>query len=112
MSLGVVLPVAFALTAILSFLVRLTVTSQRRRSVTGVSGMVGEVGRAITAVEPGKVGRVVTHGEIWRAIADEPAGEGEAVRVTAADGLTLTVQREAGQTPPAGADDPEIRRRT
>jgi membrane-bound serine protease (ClpP class) len=105
-SLAVVLPVALALAAILTFLVRLTVASQRRRSVTGASGMLGEVGRASTRLEPGTIGRVVTHGELWRAIADEPIAEGETVRVTAVDGLTLTVRRDAGGTPPAGADDP------
>jgi membrane-bound serine protease (ClpP class) len=107
-SLAVVLPVALALAAILTFLVRLTIASQRRRSVTGVSGMVGEVGRATAPLEPGKVGRVVTHGEIWRAVSDEPVAEGETVRVTAIDGLTVTVRRDAGETPPAGADDPAI----
>lgn len=108
-SLGVVLPVAFALAAILTFLVRLTITSQQRRSVTGVAGMVGEVGRAIAPLEPGNVGRVVTHGEIWRAVSAEPIAEGETVRVTAVEGLTVTVRRDARETPPAGADDPAIR---
>jgi len=108
-SLAVVLPVALALAAILSFLVRLTIASQRRRSVTGVSGMLGEVGRAGTPLEPGTVGRVVTHGELWRAVADEPIAEGETVRVTGVDGLTLTVRRDAAETPPAGADDPVSR---
>ncbi len=106
-SLSVIIPVALALAAILTFLVRLTVASQRRQSVTGVSGMIGELGRAMGDFQPGSVGRVVTHGEIWRAVAGEPIAEGETVRVTDVDGLTITVRRQAG-TPPAAGDDPVV----
>ncbi len=107
-SLGVILPVVLALGLILSFLVRLTFASQRRRSVRGISGMIDELGRTMTAIEPGSAGRVVAHGEIWRAVATEPIAEGEAVRITAADGLTVHVRREASGTVPAAGDDPEV----
>jgi len=107
-SLGVILPVVLALGLILSFLVRLTIASQRRRSVTGTAGMIDELGRAMSAIEPGGAGRVVAHGEIWRAVAGEPIAEGETVRVTAVDGLTLTVRREAGGSVPASGDDPGV----
>ncbi len=107
-SLRVMLPVVIALAAILSFLVRLTVASQRRRSVTGATGMLDELGRVMTAIPAGGVGRVVTHGEIWRATAGEPIAEGETVRVTNVDGLTLTVCRETGEPPPAAGDDPVV----
>ncbi len=110
-SMSVILPVVIAIGAILSFLVRLTIASQRRRSVTGEAGMIDEVGRAMTAIPAGGVGRVVTHGEIWRATAAEPVPEGETVRVTAVEGLTLTVRRDADETPPAAGDDPVVRPR-
>lgn len=108
-SLNVILPVILALGVILTFLVRLTIASQRRRAVTGASGMIDELGRAMTALQPGSVGRVVAHGEIWRAVAPEPIAEGETVRITGVDGLTLTVRRDAGGTPPAAGDDPVVR---
>lgn len=108
-SMTVILPVVLALAGILTFLVRLTIASQRRRSVTGTSGMIGELGRAMTPIEPGGAGRVVAHGEIWRAVAEEAIAEGDTVRVTGVDGLTLTVRREAAGTVPASGDDPEIR---
>ena len=57
-------------------LVRLGIASQRRRPITGVSGMIGEPGRVIEAIAPGRPGRVETHGEIWRASADEAIGDG------------------------------------
>jgi len=108
-SLNVILPVVLALSLILTFLVRLTIASQRRRSVTGASGMIDELGRAMTALQPGSVGRVVTHGEIWRAVAPEPIAEGETVRVISVDGLTLAVRRDTNGTPPAAGDDPVVR---
>jgi membrane-bound serine protease (ClpP class) len=40
-------------------------------------------------------GRVAVHGELWRALADEPLREGEPVQVDALDGLTLRVHRIA-----------------
>jgi membrane-bound serine protease (ClpP class) len=100
-SLRVIAPVVLALGAILTFLVRITIAAQRRRSVTGASGMIGEIGRALTALEPGRVGRVETHGEIWNAVAAELVAEGEPVRVTAVDGLMLTGDRETGPSVPA-----------
>ncbi len=111
-SMSVIIPVVLALALILSFLVRLTIASQRRRSVTGTAGMIGEVGRAMTVIEPGGAGRVVTHGEIWRAVASEPIAEGDTVRVTGVDGLTVTVRRDAGGNLPAAGDDPAVQGRT
>jgi membrane-bound ClpP family serine protease len=55
--------------------------------------MIGEVGRALTSIEPGGIGRVATHGEIWTARAPEPIAEGDRIAVVRVDGLTLTVRR-------------------
>jgi len=103
-SLGLTIPVVLALSAIMIFLVRLTLASQKRRPTTGAAGMRDELGRALTAIEPGRVGRVMTHGELWRAIASESIAEGDTVRVVNVDGLTLTVRRDAGATAPAASD--------
>jgi membrane-bound serine protease (ClpP class) len=90
-SLRVVLPIVFGFAGIAAFLVKLAVASQRLRPATGVTAMIGESGQALTAIEPGREGRVMTHGEIWTAIAAEPIAQGARVRVTRVDGLTLTV---------------------
>lgn len=92
-SLGLIVPVVLALSAILVFLVRLAVTSQRRRSVTGASGMAGQRGTVITAIPAGGAGRVSAFGEIWTARATEALDVGESVEVTAVDGLTAIVRR-------------------
>ncbi len=94
LSLRFVLPIVFGLAGIAVFLVRLAVASQRRHAVTGVAGMLGEVGYALTAIEPGTAGRVSTHGEIWRAVALEPIAAGDRLQVTNVDGLTVTVRKE------------------
>src|SRR5713101_435252 len=94
LSLRLVLPIVFGLASIVVFLVRLAVASQRRQPVTGVTGMIGEFGYALTSIEAGRAGRVATHGEIWRAIALEPIAEGDRLRITDVDGLTVTVRKE------------------
>lgn len=93
--LRLIVPITLALSGILLFLVRLAVQSQRRAPVTGASAMVDEVGRALTSIDPGGVGRVQTHGEIWTATAAEHVDAGDTVRVTAVNGLLLTVRPDS-----------------
>jgi membrane-bound serine protease (ClpP class) len=93
-SLSVVLPVVVGLAGIGIFLARLGIAAQRRQPVTGAAGMIGELGEALTSIEPGGSGRVTTHGEIWRAKSSEPIAAGARVRVTGIEGLMLTVEKE------------------
>jgi len=92
-SLRLVLPILLGVAAIAVFLGRVGVAAQRRRPVAGAASMIDQAGRAITAIEPGHVGRVATRGEIWAAIAAESIAEGDAITVTHVDGLTLTVRK-------------------
>lgn len=92
-SLPLVLPIVFGVAAIAVLLGRMSAAAQRRRPVTGAAAMIGQAGRALTAIEPGGTGRVTTHGEIWKAVATEPIAEGDSVAVTHVDGLTLTVRK-------------------
>jgi len=100
--LRVIVPVVLSVSAVLLFLVQLAVRAQRIPSITGEEGMVGAVGRMLTGIEPGGSGRVDTRGEIWTATAQEPIQAGDTVRVTAVEGLMLTVRPERVQT--AGAN--------
>jgi membrane-bound serine protease (ClpP class) len=88
-----VIPIVLALSAIVVFLVRLAVGSQRKRPVTGEAGMIGETGRALTAIPAGGSGQVSVHGEIWQATARDAIGEGETVKVAEVEGLRLTVAK-------------------
>lgn len=62
---------------------------RRRRPVSGREEMLGSVGEVISNVGDHYLIRV--HGESWTATATEPLRVGQRVRVTAIDGLKLTV---------------------
>ncbi len=94
-SLKLIVPVVLGMSAILLFLVRLAVASQRRRSVTGDAGMLGERGKAISKVAAGAEGRILAHGELWTARAQDDLEPGDQVRIVAVEGLTLTVRRDS-----------------
>jgi membrane-bound serine protease (ClpP class) len=67
--------------------------SRRRRVQMGPETLVGAVGRVVSACRP--LGQVRLAGELWQARCETGADVGERVRVTALDGLTLLVEREA-----------------
>ena len=91
--LRLIVPVTLSLAGILLFLVNLAVKAQQQRPVTGAAGMIDETGNALTSIDPGGVGRVRTHGEIWTATADEHITAGERVKVTDVKGLLLRVRK-------------------
>jgi len=94
-SLRVVLPVVLGFTSIGLLLARLGLAAQRRPATTGVGGMLGQIGQALTAIRPGTTGRVAVHGEIWHATtAGDEIPEGARVRIAHIDGLTLTVLKD------------------
>jgi membrane-bound serine protease (ClpP class) len=92
-SLRVIIPVTLGVAAILIFLVQLAVRAQRQRPVTGMAGMVDQVGRALTPIGPDQAGRVSVRGELWQAVSLAPIEAGDDVRILGIDGLTLTVTR-------------------
>jgi membrane-bound serine protease (ClpP class) len=86
--------------------ISLAVRSQLRRPSTGAEGMVGEVGEAVTDIDPkGKV-RVV--GELWDARCGRPVRKGEPVIVKALDGMTLIVDRREGPAEPPQEGGPPL----
>jgi len=72
------------------FLVALVVRARRNKAITGVSGMLDEVGLACGDLAP--AGKVFVHGEYWNAISSAAVADGSRVRVVAVDGLTLRVE--------------------
>jgi membrane-bound serine protease (ClpP class) len=62
--------------------------------IVGVDELLGLVGKTVSPLTPD--GKVFVRGEYWNAQADENVEEGEAVEVTAIEGLRMTVRR-AGQ---------------
>jgi len=65
--------------------------SHRRKAVTGREGLVGQVGRARTALDPH--GMVFVDGALWEALSETgPLPQGERVAVVGVDGLCLRVR--------------------
>jgi membrane-bound serine protease (ClpP class) len=87
-AIGLALPFS----AITLFLLTIAARARRNKVETGSEGMIGLTGTAMTnlALE----GKVFVHGEYWDAIAVRPADAGARVKVTAIDGLRLTVEPE------------------
>src|SRR3954471_6019494 len=67
---------------------------RRYRLRTGPETLVGRTAKVVDDCDP--AGRVRPDGEFWSARARAPVREGETVRITALDGLTLEVERANG----------------
>src|SRR5438477_1226740 len=85
-AIGLALPFS----AITVFLLTIAVRARRNKVETGVEGMIGETGRAITELAP--AGKVFVHGEYWDAVSALPVAAGANVKVTAINRLKLTVE--------------------
>src|SRR5262249_18298953 len=85
-------PVGLALpfSAITVFLLTIAVRARRNKVLTGIEGMIGRVGRAVTELAPS--GKVFVYGEYWDAVAVRPVAAGAPIKVTAIDRLQLTVE--------------------
>lgn len=64
---------------------------RRYRLRSGPETIVGQTATVIDELAP--LGKVRFQGEVWNARASEPVPEGESVRITAVQGLTLEVER-------------------
>lgn len=90
-NLRTALLVSIPLGAIAVFLMTLVVKARRAPIATGAEGMIGEIGVARTDLAPD--GKVFIRGELWNATAHAPLPAGSQVRVSAIDGLWLTVDK-------------------
>lgn len=92
-SLRLIIPVVIGLSLIFIALVVLAVRAYAQKSVTGKEGLVGEIGRAQSVLNP--EGKVFVHGEIWNATADEKIPKGAKVEVTEVlKDLSIKVKKE------------------
>jgi membrane-bound serine protease (ClpP class) len=90
----VIVPAVGATAGLVFFAVSMGIRALYRPSVTGESAMVGRHAVVRSALAP--EGQVLIDGELWRAVSPDGRVEaGEAVQITAVDGLTLTVTRSA-----------------
>jgi membrane-bound serine protease (ClpP class) len=87
---GTAVAVALPFSAITVFLLSIAARARRNKVETGVEGMIGQVGEALTELAP--EGKVFVHGEYWDAVAVCPVAAGARVKVTAIEHLKLTVE--------------------
>src|SRR5215469_11867944 len=87
------LAVSIPLGLITAFLMSIALRARRNKVVTGVQGLIGEIGVAHTALAP--AGKVFVHGEIWDAVAPTPVAAGTRIVVRQVQDLQLEVA-EAG----------------
>ncbi len=91
----VILPTVGTTAAFFAFAVTAGVRALFQKPTTGSSGLIGTVGVARSALDP--TGEVFIHGERWRAVAEGGVvAEGEPVKVTGINGLTLKVIKATG----------------
>ena len=88
--LSTAISVALPFAVITAFLLSLVVRARANKVVTGVEGMVGEIGVAIGDLKP--EGRIFVHGEYWNAVSSAPIAAGGRARVLAVDHLKLAVE--------------------
>ena len=83
------LAVSLPLGVITVFLMSIALKARANKVVTGVQGLIGEIGLAQSALSP--QGKVFIHGELWDAISSANLPAGEPVVVRQVQGLQLSV---------------------
>jgi len=95
------LAVSIPMGVITVFLMTIAMKARANKVVTGVQGLIGEIGLAQTALAP--QGKVFIHGELWDAVSSTNVSSGENVVVRQVDGLKLQVdpaaERDLASTP-------------
>ena len=83
------LAVSIPLGIITVFLMSIALKARANKVVTGIQGLIGEIGLAQSALSPR--GKVFVHGELWDAISSANLPAGEPVVVREVKGLQLSV---------------------
>lgn len=89
-SLPLVISVYLVTVGLLFLVIYFIRYTRRRKIVTGREGLVGEIGRTVTALSP--EGTVYVHGEYWKAVSRIPVEQNHNVRVLKVDGMKLEVE--------------------
>lgn len=93
--LGLFVPMMLFLAVFVGFVTFLVKRALSRPPTTGREGIVGEIGRSTSALDP--EGTIHVHGEVWRARAGESLPKDCRVRVVGSEGLMLIVERADGR---------------
>ncbi|MBM2840590.1 MAG: serine protease [Bacteroidetes bacterium] len=92
LSWGIIIPTVLCTAAFFVFAIGMGIRAQRMKPTTGIEGIIGEMGEAITNLDP--EGQVRVHGEIWKAVSSEGKVKvGSRIKVERVESLQLTVRR-------------------
>ena len=94
-SLRYIIPMVAITAFLFAFIVSFAIKAHIKRPVTGLEGMIGEVGVAKSDLDP--EGKVQVHGEIWNAIVEssgQTVKKGENVEVVRVERMTLVVKKK------------------
>lgn len=90
LSWGVLLPTIIMVSGFFVVISGLVFKSHMSKPMTGVRGLVGEIGVVREALRP--EGKVFVHGELWKAVSKDPIEIGSKVRVMNVVNLVLEVE--------------------
>lgn len=82
--------VALSAALIMAFLTHRVVEAHRQRVTTGAEGLLGEIGEALSDLDP--EGKVFVHGEYWNARSQSRIDRGSRVKVVGVQGMMLEVE--------------------
>ena len=91
------LAVSIPLGIITAFLMTIALRARQNKVVTGIQGLVGEIGVTRTPLSP--QGKVFVHGELWDAVASANIASGRTVVVRQVHGLQLQVDPVSAPQP-------------
>lgn len=89
--LSLIIWVTLATAAFFIFAILMAARVHRTKVTTGKEGIVGEVGLAVTNIDP--EGQVQVHGEYWKASCKEKIKKNEKITVIKVEGLQLLVEK-------------------
>ncbi len=92
LSIYTILPTVILTALFFVVVVGLAVKAWRRKPVTGIEGLKGMTGTAISDID--KKGMIIVHGELWRAWSDESIKKGDSTTVTEISGLKVKVKKQ------------------
>lgn len=90
-SLKLIITVSLLTAAFFVFAISMALKTHRSKVTTGTEGLIGEIALAQTKISP--EGRILVHGEIWKAESEQEIRKGEKVRIEAVNNLCLKVRK-------------------
>jgi membrane-bound serine protease (ClpP class) len=91
LSLSVIIPAVLVTSGFFIFAMTMAIRARLKKPTTGLEGLIGETGVAVTPLGP--EGKVSVHGEFWDAISDQSIEKGEKAKIIGVTNLRLKVKK-------------------